>query len=92
MQMVQNGDDSATWSIEPSRAPDRDKASIALGLDAGPRLSQLIAWDTGETELDLADLDAGTHTPQHRIIATPTDLDELLSQQLARLSYRPTST
>lgn len=34
MQMVQNGDDSVTWSIEPSRAPDRDKASIALGLDA----------------------------------------------------------
>jgi hypothetical protein len=91
MQMVQNGDDSVTWSIEPSRAPDRDKDSIALGLDAGPRLNQLIVWDTGETELDLADLDAGTQTPQHRIIATPNDLDELLSQQLARQTTSPSS-
>jgi hypothetical protein len=39
MQMVQNDDDSVTWSIEPSRAPDRDKASIAPGLGAGSRSS-----------------------------------------------------
>jgi hypothetical protein len=38
--------------IELSRTPDRTKASIALGLGAGPRLSQLIVWDTGETEFD----------------------------------------
>jgi hypothetical protein len=38
--------------IEPSRAPDRDKASIAVGLGAGPRLRQLIVWDTRQTELD----------------------------------------
>jgi hypothetical protein len=72
--------------------PEWPKASISLELDAGRRLSQLIVWDSGETELDLADLDTGVHIPQHRIIHTPNDLDDLLSQQLTWHQYRPPPT
>lgn len=72
--------------------PEWPKASISLEIDGGRRLSQLIVWDSGEAELDLADLDTGVHVPQHRIIATPNDLDDLLSQQLTWLRYQPPST
>jgi hypothetical protein len=61
-------------------------------LDSGPRLSQLTVWDSGETELDLADIDSGKHTPQHRVISTPNDLDDSLNRQLAWLEYQPPST
>ena len=72
--------------------PEWPKASISLEIDGGRRLSQLIVWDSGETELDLADLDTGVHVPQHRIISTPNDLDDLLSQQLTWLRHQPPST
>jgi hypothetical protein len=61
-------------------------------LDSGPRLSQLTVWDSGETELDLADIDSGKHAPQHRVISTPNDLDDSLNRQLAWLGYQPPST
>jgi hypothetical protein len=63
--------------------PDRNKASIAVSFDAGPRLASLIIWDTGETELDLADIHSGTHIPQHHDIGSPAEVDHLLSQILA---------
>ncbi len=65
--------------------PEWDKASISITLESGPRCAQLIVWDSGETEFGLVDFDTLEHTPQHRIITTPNDLDGLLRQQLAWL-------
>jgi hypothetical protein len=47
----------------------RSKAGIAVSFDADPRLASLIIWDTGETELDLADLHRRAHhaTPRHQL-------------------------
>ncbi len=67
--------------------PGRSKASIAVDLDADPRLASLIIWDTGETELDLADLHTGAHIPQHHDISSPAEVDHLLSQILTWIGH-----
>jgi hypothetical protein len=53
---------------------------------------RLVAWDSGETELDLVDLDKAVHVPQHRIISTPDALDDLINQQLIWRGYPSSST
>jgi hypothetical protein len=66
--------------------PGWSKASIAANFDCDPRLASLIIWDTGETELDLADLHAGAHIPQHHDISSPAEVDQLLDQILTWIS------
>jgi hypothetical protein len=75
-----------TVTIEHS-PPGRSKASIALSFDADPRLAQLIIWDTGEAELDLIDLNTGTHTPQHHDITTTAEVDHLITEILAWIGF-----
>jgi hypothetical protein len=75
-----------TVTIEHS-PPGRNKASIALSFDAGPRLAQLIIWDTGEAELDLIDLAAETHAPQHHDITTTAEVDHLIMEILGWIGF-----
>ena len=70
-----------TVTLEHS-PPGRDKASLAMGFDADPRLASLIMWDTGETELDLADTRTGRHIPQHYDIHSSAEVDRLLKEIL----------
>jgi hypothetical protein len=67
--------------------PGRSKASIAANFDADPRLASLIIWDTGETELDLADLHTGVHIPQHHNIGSTAEVDHLLNQILTWIGH-----
>ena len=56
-------------------------------MDSPQRMTELIIWDTGEAELEFADINTGRATPQHHQIAEPNDVDDLLARQLAWLGY-----
>jgi hypothetical protein len=56
----------------------RCKHSAWLDLEGAQRLGRLIAWDTGEAELELADVPTGEVDTQHRQVDTRADLDQAL--------------
>ena len=57
----------------------RPKRSMWLDLEHEHRLGRLILWDTGEAELDLADVSTGDVKTRHRQVDTRADLEEALT-------------
>ena len=61
----------------------RDKRSVWLDVESAEHLGRLIVWDSGEAELELADVPSGGISAQHRSIKTRADLDQALALLVA---------
>ncbi|MFD4632775.1 hypothetical protein ACFVYR_13385 [Streptomyces sp. NPDC058284] len=62
-----------------SPADGRSKASAWVTLSTNARLATITIWDTGEAELDHADVESGQVRPEHRLLQTEEDLVNALS-------------
>ncbi|MFD1306883.1 hypothetical protein [Streptomyces kaempferi] len=60
-------------------ADGRSKASAWVTLSANARLAAITVWDTGEAELEHADLGSSQVYPEHRLLQTEQDLVSALS-------------
>lgn len=71
--------------LAPGASPldGRDKRSVWLDVESAEHLGRLIVWDTGEAELELADVPTGGVNAQHRRIETRADLDQALALLIA---------
>jgi hypothetical protein len=71
--------------LAPGASPldGRDKRSVWLDVESEEHLGRLIVWDTGEAELELADVPTGGINAQHRHIETRADLDQTLALLVA---------
>ena len=71
--------------LAPGTSPldGRDKRSVWLDVESAEHLGQLIDWDTGEAELEFADVPTGGISAQHRRIETRADLDQALALLVA---------
>ncbi|MFJ9034801.1 hypothetical protein ACIRQP_41575 [Streptomyces sp. NPDC102274] len=76
-----------TLDVDP---PDqgRSKTGISLAVDSSDRLSQFIVWDTGEAQLQLADVPSGEIHVEHREITSDRDLEDVLKTLLSWVSQR----
>lgn len=72
-------------SLAPGASPldGRDKRSIWLDVEGAEHLGRLIVWDTGEAELEFADVPTGGVSAQHRHIETRADLEQALTLLVA---------
>ncbi|MGW3288880.1 HD domain-containing protein [Streptomyces sp. NPDC001002] len=71
-----------TTELRHSPRDGRLKASAWLTVEADHRIVQITVWNTGETELDFADLSTGDHRPEHRDLRTEQELHVLLESVL----------
>lgn len=71
--------------LTPGASPPdgRDKRSVWLDVEGPEHLGRLIVWDSGEAELELADVPTGAVTAQHLRIETRADLDQALALLVA---------
>lgn len=72
---------AAAIDCEPGTSPadGRSKASTWVTLSTNARLATITVWDTGEAELDHADVESGQVRPEHRLLQTEGDLVNALS-------------
>ena len=61
----------------------RDKQSVWLDMEGPEHLGRLIVWDTGEAELELADVPTGEVSAQQRRIDTRDELVHALALLVA---------
>ncbi|MFF1420717.1 hypothetical protein [Streptomyces sp. NPDC058280] len=68
-------------SCDLGRSPDdgRNKASVWLTLESETRLAAVTVWDSGEAELDYADVASGQVHPEHRDLRTHADLADAMA-------------
>ncbi|WP_327141156.1 immunity protein TriTu family protein [Nocardia sp. NBC_01327] len=66
-------------TVSKSPYDGRTKESAWFDLEDETKMGRIILWDTGECELELADIPSGEVTAQHRSIASETDLNEALN-------------
>ncbi|MCJ1681140.1 hypothetical protein MTF65_28065 [Streptomyces sp. APSN-46.1] len=66
------------------RSPDdgRSKASTWLTLESETRLATITVWDSGEAELDYADVARGQAHPEHRDLRTQLDVADAVAALL----------
>lgn len=57
-----------------SPADGRSKASAWVTLSTSTRLATITVWDTGEAELDHADIESGQVRPERCLLQTEEDL------------------
>lgn len=60
----------------------RTKRSMWLDVEGPQRLGRLLLWDTGEAELELADVTTGEVNAQHHQVDTRADLDRAVKSLL----------
>ena len=60
----------------------RTKRSMWLDMEGAQRLGRLQLWDTGEAELELADVSTGDVKAQHLQVDTRADLERALTSLL----------
>ncbi|WP_436771207.1 immunity protein TriTu family protein [Yinghuangia sp. YIM S09857] len=73
-------------AVEVRRSPaDRPKQSIAVLLDAGGALGQLIVWDTGEAVTDFVDAASGPHRSQHWHVSDAASVENAMAALLKQL-------
>lgn len=60
----------------------RPKRSMWLDVEGPQRLGRLLLWDTGEAELELADVSTGDVTAQHHQVDTRADLERAVTSLL----------
>ena len=61
----------------------RDKRGVWLDVEGAEHVGRLIVWDTGEAELELADVTTDGVSAQHRHIETRADLERALTLLVA---------
>jgi hypothetical protein len=73
-------------SVSLSRSPDdgRNKSSLCLDIDSDVRLGQLLLWDSGEVELQIADVTSGEVVQEHFEVNSRAELEALLQGILDR--------
>jgi hypothetical protein len=59
--------------------PDRDPRSVRWILEGAEMMGQIIVWEDGQAELDLANAATGDVQSEHRNITNETDLESALS-------------
>lgn len=66
--------------MEINESPiDWNPRSIQWILEAPDRLGQIILWDGGEAEIDLAVIDTGEIRASHRDIGSSAELEDVLT-------------
>ncbi|MFF3754625.1 hypothetical protein ACFYYH_29970 [Streptomyces sp. NPDC002018] len=72
---------AASLGCELGMSPDdgRSKASAWVTLSTDARLATVTVWDTGEAELDHADVGSGQVRPEHRVLREEADLVNALA-------------
>ncbi|MGC5286119.1 hypothetical protein [Micromonospora sp. DT231] len=75
------------WKLH--RGPTRDKSAAWIHCATKDREAQLTVWTSGEAELDLADLSAGTVISTHYDMSTAADLTACLDELTHRLTSAP---
>jgi hypothetical protein len=60
----------------------RTKRSLWLDVEGAQRLGRLLLWDTGEAELELADVSSGEVKAQHHQVDTRADLERAVMSLL----------
>ena len=58
--------------------PDRDPGSISWIVEGGSRMSQMVLWEDGQSEIDLAEVESGRVTSEHRRVDNDVALVELV--------------
>lgn len=61
-------------TVNVSSGGDRSKTSISISIDYKHRISQLIIWDSGESQLMRADVLQDIDRDEYREIHTPEEL------------------
>ncbi|MEU7799678.1 hypothetical protein AB0B10_10440 [Micromonospora arborensis] len=78
------------WKLH--RGPTRDKSAAWIVCTTTDREAQLTVWTSGEAELDLAHLSAGTVISTHYEMSTTADLTACLDELTHRLTSTPSGT
>jgi hypothetical protein len=60
--------------------PDRPKRAIWVDLEVAEGLARLTVWDSGEAELERADLRNEQPTVEHLRLASPEDLEAVMTR------------
>jgi hypothetical protein len=71
-------------SASLARSPDdgRNKPSLCLNIDSDARLGQLLLWDGGEAEVQIADVASGEVVQQHHDVTSRAELEAVLGSLL----------
>ncbi|MFI6683237.1 hypothetical protein [Streptomyces sp. NPDC050485] len=67
------------YTLGRSPTDGRSKASSWLALETGANLCSITVWDTGEAELDQAELASAQVHSEHRDLQTHADLNDALA-------------
>ncbi|MEV0807802.1 hypothetical protein [Micromonospora sp. NPDC050200] len=78
------------WELH--RGPTRDKSAAWIVCTTTDREAQLTVWTSGEAELDLAQISAGTVISTHYEMSTTADLTVCLDDLTHRLTSAPSGT
>ncbi|MEU5725043.1 hypothetical protein ABZ783_24925 [Micromonospora sp. NPDC047738] len=78
------------WELH--RGPTRDKSAAWIVCTTTDQEAQLTVWTSGEAELDIAHISAGTVTSTHYEMSTGTDLNACLDELTHRLTSAPSGT
>ncbi|MFD6938762.1 hypothetical protein ACFWAP_21740 [Streptomyces goshikiensis] len=76
------------WDLGRSPDDGRSKASAWLALESATRLAAITVWDSGETELDYADVARGRAHSEHRDLRTHADLTAAMATLVERVRPR----
>ena len=77
---MRNGGESSVLSEVEESPTDRDPRSIRWILEGSERISQMVIWDDGQAELDLADVASGDVRSEHVQINSQHGLEDTLSR------------
>ena len=70
-------------AMEINNSPvDRDPRSIQWILESSDKFGEIILWESGEAEVSFAVIETSEVRAEHRDIASPTELEDVLTEVL----------